>query len=291
MSDTTGGARPTVTSSHSPTLERERAKLATRIGRALETPMTVLGFVWLVLLVVDLTRGLSPLLDRLSYGIWALFVLQFVAEFVVAPRKIAYLRRNWLTAIALILPAVRVLRVFRASRAFGALRGTRLLRVVSSANRGMRSLGRVMGRRGFGYVASLTLLVTAAGAAGMYAFERDVAGSGIDSYGSALWWTAMTLTTMGSDFFPRTAEGRLLCLLLALYGFAVFGYVTATIASFFVARDADADRGEVAGARQIRQLQRELGSLHRKLDALAPVLALAPGVSARGAKGATEGAE
>ena len=274
MTDTTGDARPAEVSSHAPSLERERAKLATRIGRALETPMTVLGFVWLVLLVVDLTRGLSPLLDRLSYGIWALFVIQFVAEFVVAPRKIAYLRRNWLTAIALVLPAARVLRVFRAGRALGALRGTRLLRVVSSANRGMRSLGRVMGRRGFGYVASLTLLVTVAGAAGMYAFERDVAGSGIDSYGSALWWTAMTLTTMGSDFFPRTAEGRLLCLLLALYGFAVFGYVTATIASFFVARDADADRGEVAGARQLRELQRELASLHRKLDALSPVLAV-----------------
>src|SRR5687768_9805186 len=194
MSDPTGGDRPAEASSHSPSLERERAKLAIRIGRALETPMTVLGFVWLVLLVVDLTRGLSPLLDRLSYGIWALFVLQFVAEFVVAPRKIAYLRRNWLTAIALILPAARVLRVFRAGRALGALRGTRLLRVVSSANRGMRSLGRVMGRRGFGYVASLTLLVAVAGAAGMYAFERDVAGSDIDSYGSALWWTAMTLT-------------------------------------------------------------------------------------------------
>src|SRR5919199_1690464 len=74
-------------------LERERYELATRIGRALATPMTVLGFVWLVLLVVDLTRGLSPLLSRLSYAIWALFVLQFVVELVVAPRKLAYGRR------------------------------------------------------------------------------------------------------------------------------------------------------------------------------------------------------
>lgn len=252
------------------TLERERYKLAVRISRALATPMSVLGFVWLVLLVTDLTRGLSPLLVRLNYGIWALFVLQFAIEFLIAPRKPVYLRRNWLTAVALLLPAARLLRAFRAARALGALRGTRLLRVVSGANRGMRALGRVMERRGVGYVASLTLLVTAAGAAGIYAFERAVPGSGVDSFGTALWWTAMTLTTMGTDYFPRTAEGRLLCLLLAIYGFAIFGYVTAAVASFFVARDADTEGGELAGARRLEALRQDIAALQRALDARLP---------------------
>ncbi len=56
------------------------------------------------------------------------------------------------------------------------------------------------------------------------------AGAGLDSYGEAVSWTAMVLTTMGTDYFPKTAEGRLLCWLLAagcwllaLYAFAVFG--------------------------------------------------------------------
>jgi voltage-gated potassium channel len=249
-------------------LERERFRLAIRISKALATPMTVLGFQWLVLLVLDLTRGLSPLLSRLSYLIWGLFVLQFLIEFVIAPRKVTYLRHNWLTAVALLLPAARLLRALRAVRALGALRGARLVRVVSTANRGMRALGRIMGRRGFGYVASLTLLVTVAGAAGMFAFERDVVGSGLDSFGSALGWTAMTLTTMGTDYFPKSPEGRLLCLLLATYGFAVFGYVTATVASFFVARDADTDEGDIAGARQLEGLRHEVAELRRALDGL-----------------------
>jgi voltage-gated potassium channel len=204
----------------------------------------------------------------LSYLIWGLFVLQFLIEFVIAPRKVTYLRHNWLTAVALLLPAARLLRALRAVRALGALRGARLVRVVSTANRGMRALGRIMGRRGFGYVASLTLLVTVAGAAGMFAFERDVVGSGLDSFGSALWWTAMTLTTMGTDYFPKSPEGRLLCLLLATYGFAVFGYVTATVASFFVARDADTDEGDIAGARQLEGLRHEVAELRRALDGL-----------------------
>jgi len=249
-------------------LERERYKLAVRIGKALETPMTFLSFVWLILLVLDFTLGLSPLLTRLNYLIWGVFALQFLIEFVVTPRKLAYLRRHWLTAVALLLPAARVLRVFRAVRALGALRGARLVGVVSRANRGMRALGRVMGRRGFGYVATLTVLVTVAGAAAMFAFEHGVPGSDMDSYGSALWWTAMLLTTMGSDYFPKTPEGRLLCLLLATYGFAIFGYVTATVASYFVARDADTDEGEVAGAKQLDALRREIEALRRAVEGL-----------------------
>ena len=66
----------------------------------------------------------------------------------------------------------------------------------------------------------------------MYAFERSV--EGFHSFGDAVWWTAMIMTTMGSAYWPQTTEGRALCFLLALYAFAVFGYVTATIASFLL---------------------------------------------------------
>ena len=249
-------------------LEGERHELLHHVARAVEAPMTVLGFVWLVLVVVELTRGLPPILDALNLGIWALFVLQFLIEFTIAPRKRRYLRRNWLTAVALVLPALRAVRILRAVRVLRAARGARLVRVVGSVNRGMRSLGRVMGRRGFGYVLALTLLVNVLGAAGIYAFERDVPDGGIDGFGTALWWTAMTLTTMGADVFPRTAEGRLLGLLLAVYGFAVFGYVTATIASVFVARDAEEEDGEIAGARQLALLREEVGTLSRQVAAL-----------------------
>lgn len=249
-------------------LANERFQLLRQIGEALERPMTLLAFVWLVLIVVELTAGLSPVLETLSVAIWALFVLHFLLEFIIAPRKGAYLRHNWLTAVSLVLPALRIVRFARVVRAMRAARGVRLVRVVSSANRGMRTLGRVMGRRGLSYVLALTLLVNLLGAAGILAFERESVGGGINGYGSALWWTAMTLTTMGADFFPQTAEGRVLGLLLAIYGFAVFGYVTASIASFFVARDAEEGDGELAGSGHIASLRDEVATLNRRIEIL-----------------------
>jgi len=227
--------------------------------------MIVLAFVWLLLLVVELTRGVSPFLEQLGYVIWGVFIIQFVLEFVLAPKKLPYLRANWITVLGLVAPAFRALAVFRVLRAFRAAPGLRLLRVVSGVNRGMRSLGRMMGRRGLGYVVLLTALVVTGGAAAMFAFERDVPGSSVTDFGSAVWWTAMVVTTMGTDYFPRSPEGRLLCLLLATYGFAIFGYVTAAIASYFVARDAEPDGTRLGGSVELEALRVEIAALRGEL--------------------------
>lgn len=237
----------------------------------LETPMLVLSAVWLVLFIVEFTRGLSPALELAGQVIWALFVLDFVLRLVLAPSKGAYLRHNVLTVVSLVVPAVRMLRVVRIARvlrAAHAVRGVRLVKVVGTLNRGMRSIGRTFSRRGFVYVVALTLVVITAGAAGILGFERDVAGSPIDSYWDALWWTAMLMTTMGSDYFPRSAEGRILCVLIALYAFAVFGYVTATLATFFIDRDAADPTTEVAGRGAIMALTDEVRELRAELRAV-----------------------
>jgi voltage-gated potassium channel len=82
----------------------------------MEVPLLVLGFVWLVLLVVELTHGLDPMLEALSTVIWIVFIAAFVVELALAPRKLAYVRSQWLTVLSLALPALRVLRVARALR-------------------------------------------------------------------------------------------------------------------------------------------------------------------------------
>lgn len=253
-------------------LNRERQEILQQLEDWLETPMLVLGFVWLMLFVVELIWGLTPLLQAIGTVVWIIFILDFILEFTLAPQKLTYLQRNWLTVISLPLPALRLFRFVRVLRVLNtarAVRGIRLLRVITRTNRGMRAISASLGRRGFGYVVTTTLVITLVGAAGMYAFESNIPdGRGLNDYGTALWWTAMLMTTMGSEYWPQTPEGRVLCFFLSLYAFAVFGYLTAAIATFFIGHDADDDEAEIVGAKSIELLYAEIKALRDEIQAL-----------------------
>jgi voltage-gated potassium channel len=239
-------------------LQSERKELLRSIERLLEGPMVFLGFVWLVLLMVELVWGLSDLLQKISLAIWGLFIIDFLLKFILAPNKIIYLKKSWLTAISLLIPALRVFRLLRLLR---VLRGIRVIRIVSSLNRSMKSLGATMKRRGFGYMVMLAVVVTFGGAAGMFAIEKG--NPGFENYGMALWWTAMRVVTAGSEAWPLTSEGRVLAFILAVFGYAVFGYVTATLATFFIGRDAEEKDTPVAGANDVAELKEMVATLTR----------------------------
>lgn len=245
-----------------------RSAVLAELQSWLEGPMVVLAFVWLALFVAEMVWGLTPFLEAVGTVVWALFLLDFTLRFLLAPFKGEFLRQNWLSALALAAPALRLLRLARLFRALrftrlaSASRGLRLLRFFSSINRGMKALGASMRRRGFGYVALLTLIITLAGAAGMFAFENEApSGQRLASYGEALWWTAMIMTTLGSDYWPQTGAGRLLCVFLSLYSLAVLGYITAALSTYFIGRDADDDHAEIAGARCLEDLRKEIAAL------------------------------
>ena len=46
---------------------------------------------------------------------------------------------------------------------------------------------------------------------------------------------------------------------------AVFGYVTATLATFFIGRDAENDEAELAGAKQLAAIREELIALREEI--------------------------
>jgi voltage-gated potassium channel len=247
-------------------LQRERNKLVTSIDKLLDGPMIFLGFVWLILLVIELVWGLNKPMEYTSLTIWVIFIVDFAVKFFLATSKLHYLKHNWLTAISLVIPALRVFRIFRIIRVLRGLRGIRLVRIVSSMNRGMKSLGATMKRRAFGYVVVLSVVVTFAGAAGMYGMEHP--NPGFENYGMALWWTAMRVITAGSDYWPSTPEGRGLAFILSLFGYAIFGYVTATLATFFIGRDAEEKDAPIAGVKDISQLRSDIAELSRSIKEL-----------------------
>src|ERR1043166_1947624 len=97
-------------------MERERWVLLHNLIRSLEPIMAVLGIIWTLLLVIDFTRGLSRPLSLVSRAIYAVFVIDFLIELIVAPQKWRYLKRHWLVAISLGLPVLRVARDRKRTR-------------------------------------------------------------------------------------------------------------------------------------------------------------------------------
>ena len=92
MSDRDTGEVPDAQATEAEELNQERFELLQRLEGWLETPMLVLAFVWLVLLVVELTRGESLLFYFLGTIIWVVFILDFAVKLILAPDKIAYLK-------------------------------------------------------------------------------------------------------------------------------------------------------------------------------------------------------
>ena len=244
-------------------LERQRWRALEDLTTWLEPVMIVLGLAWLGLFFVELVWGLTRVLEIAVTAIWLIFILDFLVRLAIAPDRLRYAARNWLTVIALVIPALRVFRVFAALRALRlarAARSLRVVRVVTALNRATKSLAVTMGRRGLGYLAVLTVLVTLIGAAGMFAFEQE-ASDNFASYDEALWWTAMIITTLGSQGWPETLEGRILGFLLALYAFVVFGYVAGALASLLIERE----RGSRALAGELDELKTEVRALRSLL--------------------------
>src|SRR2546430_463894 len=82
-----------------------------RLAGLLEGPMIVLGLVWLALFLIDLIWAVSPWLGLAVTLIWVVFIADFALRLWLARDRMTYLRSNWLSALALVVPALRALRV------------------------------------------------------------------------------------------------------------------------------------------------------------------------------------
>jgi voltage-gated potassium channel len=255
---------------NAPPKKTAKRSLLKVIEGKLEMPMLLLSFAWLFVIIAELAYGMTPELHWFGTGLWITFVLFFSLRLATASHRTAMLKRNWLVIFAILVPILRffpVLQSFTITRLLTATFGTQLIWMFASADFGMRSLHRVLGRKGAGYALTLTVIVVFVGAAGMLAFENDSPDpKGIHNYPKALWWTAMQITNIGSGYRPETAGGELLCLGVSIYAAAMFGYLTALLATFFVEREAENPKSEIAGQKSIQVLQDEVTSLRKSIE-------------------------
>lgn len=241
-------------------ITRERFRLLTTIEREIEAPLAILGIVWLALIVAALVWRANTALATCTLIVWTIFVADFVVRAIIAPNKGRFLKRNVLLLLSLAVPALGFLRIASVFAAMPAWE-LALLRLLTALNTGIRGVSATFKRRGFVYAVALVAAVTFAAAAGIDNIEQGV----FRNYGYSLWWTAMVMTTMGPDRYPQTAAGRVLMWAVAVFAFSIFGYVTASIASYFVNSDAANPNSGVAGEASIEAVLDEVRALRREL--------------------------
>jgi voltage-gated potassium channel len=241
-------------------LEDPREQRLASIERATDPLLLVLAVLLIPLLVVPLVVTLNESASRAvliaDWLIWGVFAGVFLLKFVLAPRKIPFLRTHWFEALMVVLPFLRPLRVARVLR----------LGVIFGLNTSV--LRRIASQRGIQLVVLAALLIVVLGATLTFAFERNHEGSNIKDFGDALWWSVVTTTTVGyGDHSPVSPAGRGVAVLLMLTGIAALSAATANIAALLVREDEPG-----AQAEEMRELRDAVASLERRIVEMTAVI-------------------
>ena len=217
--------------------------------RMTEWFMTALALVFLFAYSWEvLARTHIVLCETVINIIWMAFIVDYVVSILLAKDKKAWFKENLLMLVSIALPIFRPLRLLR------------LVAVLNVLNRtgGMAVRGRIT----LYTCCSVTLLMYI-GALAELDVERGVPGASITDFGEAIWWSFVTVTTVGyGDLSPVTWQGRSIAIGLMITGVALIGIVTATLASWIVDRvrdetDKRADEAE-SETEQLRHNVREL---------------------------------
>lgn len=100
--------------------------------------------------------------------------------------------------------------------------------------------------------------------------------SGYETFGDALWWAVVSLTTVGyGDLFPVTPFGRMAGVIMMLTGLAALGSVAAILSSMFIGTTSDDASDDVGGdpadiADELRALRAEVADLKVTIEESSP---------------------
>jgi len=202
--------------------------------------LLALATLWLVVVPAgDFGHGVTGIVIAFRVALSAVFGVDIAIRSALAPRHLHYALTHPVALASVIFPPVRV--IFSIQLVRSVFRRGQLIRFLVAA----------------------TVLVLD-GAVIVYLFERHAPHSNIHTLGDALWWSFVTVTTVGyGDSYPVTTWGRITACFIMATGLLTLAVVTAQVASSFVAQGP----GRAAPAPQDEAASREvtLGELDQRL--------------------------
>jgi voltage-gated potassium channel len=224
--------------------------------------MLIISIFALALLAVQTFLKLSDVTQQtirvVDTTLCVFFFSDFIFQVIKTRPVIGYLRWGWLDLLASIpmFPAFRLARLAWVARIIRLLRGARASRQVLAVLLIHRA------RNTFWAVATGCLVLVLFAAMAIVNVEPGLSSR------EAFWWSIFTLVTGDyGDLYPDTTEGRVIALLLMTAGVVLYGTFTATVASYFLEEEQEADEGrDLNILSRIDALSAKVDLLHNETD-------------------------
>lgn len=222
----------------------------------------------------ELPEEIDRLIDKLDVLVCIFFFADFVVRFRAAESKWRFMRWGWIDLLASI-----PVGYFYAGRALRVIQVIRLLRAFKSMHAIWELLFRNKAKGIFASVASASIVLIIIGSTVILLVEGPNPGSSINTAEEAIWWSIVTVTTVGyGDYYPVTTLGRVVAIMLMVAGVGLFGSFAAYVGSLFVDEQEDeSGRLHRANRQMMRELYKEIIELRQEVSLLRDELAVQRG--------------
>lgn len=212
--------------------------------------------------IFDLPEDISSLLIIIDNLICIVFIGDFVYRILTVDNKKKYLKWGWIDLISSIpnLQILRWARFVRIVRIFRLLRGVRSTKLILKFIFANRAKGALFS------VTMISFLLMIFSTIAILNVEVSPE-SNINTPSDALWWSFVTITTVGyGDYYPTTLLGRIIAGVLMTAGVGLFGTLTAYVASYFVREDEHLDENsELQLIEKLDSIEKQLKDIREKI--------------------------
>lgn len=216
-----------------------------KINAAYQVFIAILALVSIVLVILDLCGKISlasGVLFWIDTSILIVFAVDYIVRFVLAKEKLKFFKSNIFDLLSIIpfnsiFSFFRFARIFRLAKLSRLAKFTKLARLTAFFGRFGNRAKTFLHTNGFIYMLYASgVLILISSVIMMYTEGKD--------FSDALWWSIVTVTTVGyGDISPTTGAGRVMAVILMIFGIGLISMLTGTITSFF-ANKAERERPE-----------------------------------------------
>ena len=194
----------------------------------------------LFLLTIGAVAGsfLEGVADWIQTALLLSFVVLFCIRWRIDENSRAYIRENWFDLVFVVLLASPILRLFTALRFVRLMPAVKIGALLRRHRRRILRLV-LLSRDSFPIAMALVFGIVFLFGTSVFMLEHG-SNPGFKDIQDGLWWAFVTLTTVGyGDIVPRTEAGRIVAVMLMVFGVAVYSLMVANLTHFLETIDHD----------------------------------------------------